>query len=398
MVSPGTEKGWRVAEGRVGLSFSIGEFVVAEDQSPRARLARLRRRLAWRWKRAQVHLRATRRGLEQRMAALGLANLVPAAEPAIVLFRRGVLACRDATVLLALILRYAWSRPVSTGEPDGHNSARRSKSALILGLAMLALAFALFLPERERDMLPAEPIIASAEASTPEVAAADLRRQPEPALPAEHRPWQPVRQPMALYNLESPDMAGLSLQYRVSQRDRSRQDTLIWQARSDAPEIETRRSAALLVVERHEGSAPTEKPLFADIAARAAEHLFVVERMARPQDIRTKFGAMEAAEVMLRQEKGAVPCLAFRRIDMAGVTLVGWICGNARRPVDRVSAACFLDRLDLIGGGRDVTLRKFFAEAERSRQNCASARQSGRRLTWIDHEAPVPALKLTARR
>ncbi len=120
--------------------------------------------------------------------------------------------------------------------------------------------------------------------------------------------------------------------------------------------------------------------------------------MARPQDIRTKFGPMEAAELSLKQENALLPCLAFRRIDMAGVTIVGWLCGTPQRPVDRVAMSCFVDRLDLIGGGRDQNLRKFFAEAERSRQNCPSSRQPGRKMTWMDHESPVPALKLTARR
>jgi hypothetical protein len=82
---------------------------------------------------------------------------------------------------------------------------------------------------------------------------------------------------------------------------------------------------------------------------------------------------------------------------MAGLTLAGWACGVAQRPLDRVALACFLDRLDLVGAGRDAALRTVFAEAERARVPCASSRQSGKRLTWLDHEAPVPGLKLSAR-
>ncbi len=82
---------------------------------------------------------------------------------------------------------------------------------------------------------------------------------------------------------------------------------------------------------------------------------------------------------------------------MSGLTLVGWVCGAAQKPVDRVALACFIDRLDLVGGGRDAGLRKVFAEAERARRPCVSSRQSGKRLTWLDHEAPVPDLKLSAR-
>ncbi len=299
-----------------------------------------------------------------------------------------------------LILRYAMTRPLHGSEAEQAALRSNRKTLLILVLAMLALGFALLLPDRDQQAVASEPRVAAVElpAPAPEPVAVETRRNPEPALPPEQRPWQPVRQPMAMYHLESSELAGLALTYRVSMRGPSRQDSLIWQPRSGAGEAEPRRAAALLVIERHEGALPTEKPLFADLAARAAEHRLVLERMARPQDIQTKFGSMEAAEVNVRQDNALLSCLAFRRIDMAGITLVGWLCGIPQRAVDRVSASCFLDRLDLVGGGRDTVLRKFFAEAERSRQNCASSRQPGRRLTWMDHEAPIPPLKLTARR
>lgn len=389
-----------MAEGRVDLGIAFDRFVVAPDDSPRARLARFAARMAWRWKRGQVRLRRVARHLVSVRATAGRAFLLPQQARAVI--ADGFVAMRDAAVLLVLILRYAMSRPLHASEAE-HQIVRHSrKSAFVIGLAVLALALALLLPEPERQAMAIQPepavVAARAPEPAPQPAPNEIRRSPEPALPPEQRPWQPVRQPIVLYHVESPELSGLSLAYRVAQRDRSRQDTLTWQPKSDSGEVEARRSSALLVVERHEGHAPTEKPLFADLAARAAEHRLVIERMARPQDIRTKFGPVEAAELTLRHENGVAACLAFRRIDMVGVTLVGWLCGTPQRPVDRVSMSCFVDRLDLVAGGRDTTLRKFFAEAERSRQNCSTARQTGRKLTWMDHEAPVPPLKLTARR
>lgn len=388
----------------MGLNFTIENFVVAEDKSLGARLERLRARSLWRWKRGRVHARKAARRCDAVMARTGLKPAGLRLSGGLAMLRESVKSLGHGALLLALILRYAFARPLHSSEVELPARTRHRKTVIILALSMLALGLALLLPERDRDGLPADPIVSTAEARTPaaapapEASAPEMRPAPEAALPPEQRPWQPVRQPMALYHLESSELAGLALNYRVSQRGASRQDTLIWQPRAETGEGESRRSAALVVVERHEGSAPTEKPLFAELASRAAEHRFVVERMARPQDIRTKFGPMEAAELSLRQENTVLPCLAFRRIDMAGVTIVGWLCGTAQRPVDRVAMSCFVDRLDLIGGGRDQNLRKFFAEAERSRQNCPSSRQPGRKMTWMDHESPVPALKLTARR
>ncbi|MCA3637157.1 MAG: hypothetical protein INF18_15700 [Methylobacterium sp.] len=401
MVSPGNEEGQDVADGRVGLTIAIEHFVVAPDRSLGARLERWHRWSLWRWKRGRVRLlRASRRVVGQ----VGLLGL-PAILAAILksgAFLRGIFrALHDSAVLLTVILRYAMNNPLQGSKVEQHRAWRPRKSSLVLALGLPALALSLFLSNPERAAFTGEPLLTAAEARmqepAPEPASLETRRNPEPVLLPEPRPWQPVRQPMALYNLESPELSGLALTYRVSQRGSLRQDMLIWQPRQDAGESETRRSGALVVIERHDGVL-TEKPLFSDLAARAAEHRLVVERMARPQDIRTKFGLMEAAEVKLRQDKAVMPCLAYRRIDMAGVSILGWLCGTIQRPVDRVSMACFLDRLDLVGGGRDASLRKLFAEAERSRQNCISSRQPGRRLTWMDHEASIPALKLTARR
>ncbi|MCA3643874.1 MAG: hypothetical protein IOC63_18860 [Methylobacterium sp.] len=401
MVSPGNEEGQDVADGRVGLTIAIEHFVVAPDRSLGARLERWHRWSLWRWKRGRVRLlRASRRVVGQ----VGRSGLPAILAPLLhfgTILRESFRALRDSAVLLSLILRHAMNHPLQGSKVEQHRAWRPRKSSIVLALGLPALALSLFLSNPERAAFTGEPLLTAAEARmqepAPEPASLETRRNPEPVLLPEPRPWQPVRQPMALYHLESPELSGLALTYRVSQRGSLRQDMLIWQPRQDAGESETRRSGALVVIERHDG-ALTEKPLFSDLAARAAEHRLVVERMARPQDIRTKFGLMEAAEVKLRQDKAVMPCLAYRRIDTAGVSILGWLCGTIQRPVDRVSMACFLDRLDLVGGGRDSSLRKFFAEAERSRQNCTSSRQPGRRLTWMDHEASIPTLKLTARR
>lgn len=386
-----------MAEGRLELEVPISGYVIAPDRSFAARLEAVRRKARFSGLRALVLARRVSRAMRDRTAdlkALVRASCTHFLSNAPIRAVPDIVGRLGAGLVLARHL---------VGREDAVSAAtfrpRRKRAGLIaIGVIGVAFVLALVMPERSEPVWPAEA------ATTPEsapIVVAERIEPPPPAfvaasLSAAPAPWQPLRKPMAMYHLESPDLAGLEMSYRVSMRGKSRQDSLIWLPKEDAA-AELRRALVQIVIERHEGSPTTERPLFADLASRAAEQHLVIERMARPQDIRTKFGPMEAAEATIRQDGKALSCIGFRRIDMSGFTLVGWACGAAQRPVDRVALGCFVDRLDLVGGGRDAGLRKLFAEAERARTPCASARQSGKRLTWLDHEAPVPGLKLSAR-
>jgi hypothetical protein len=386
----------QVSEGRLELQVPISGYVIAPDRSPGARVEAVWRKLRYSALRAIVRGRRSLRSARQHMAAFlarvqtGCARLV--ASPPVTAVS-GAIGRIGAGLAL---FRHIMGRDDAVAQATFRPKRRRAR---IFALSVIALAFAaaLFMPERAETVWPAEAAIAP----EPVPVMVAERNEPPPAFtPASLSPaptqWQPLRKPMAMFHLESPDLAGLEMTYRVSMRGKSRQDSLTWLPREDAP-AEVRRALAQVVIERHEGSQTTERPLFADLASRAAEQHLVIERMARPQDLRTKFGPMEAAETTIRQDGKALACIAFRRIDMTGLTLVGWACGAEKRPVDRVALTCFIDRLDLVGGGRDAGLRKLFAEAERARTPCTSSRQSGKRLTWLDHEAPMPGLKLSAR-
>lgn len=374
-----------MTEGRLELHVPISGYVIAPDRSLGARA-----RSAWR----RVRFQALRIGVHARYAGRAMHRAWRDVRESALWEAFSAVAGRFGAVL-ALLSHL-------TGREDAIEKAspprQRQTGIAIVSLIVLAFAAALFMPERGEAVYPADAPLPeevqsaprSVSQNAPEIPLAQAAISPPPLQ------WQAVRKPMAMYHLESPDMAGLELNYRVSMRGTSRQDSLIFLPKADASG-ETRRSLAQIVIERHEDRSITEKPLFADLAARAAEQRLIVERMARPQDIRTKFGAFEAAETTIRQEDKVLSCIGFRRIDMAGLTLVGWVCGAAQRPVDRVALVCLIDRLDLVAGGRDARLRKVFSEAERARAPCSSSRQSGKRLTWLDHEAPVPGLKLSAR-
>lgn len=261
-------------------------------------------------------------------------------------------------------------------------------------IAILALGAALLLPEEARREAEEPPQVLNMKpVLMPPVQVAALNEPPR--APAET--WQPVRRPIALYNIEAPDLDGTDRVHRVAGMGRhARQDVMSWQARPPRASPLT-RPAIHLVVERFENGAPAARPLYADLAARAAEEALSIDRMAMPGEIVTKFGGMEVAETIISGDRGVLGCLAFRRLDPIGLSVTGWYCGSQTRPADRVSLGCFIDRLDLIGAGQDVPLKRHFAQAERNRKACPGARQPGRKQTWLDHEAPVPALKLSAR-
>ncbi|MCZ8376282.1 MAG: hypothetical protein O9342_12960 [Beijerinckiaceae bacterium] len=299
-------------------------------------------------------------------------------------------------------------------------AARNHRAAttitIVLSLVFSAWLAAMILPEREPGAIapavasspaPAGPTTAGEPAKDP--AAPDLSQQvlpgqpaPEPfrvvLAPPARDVWTPVRKPFAVYHVEAPEIEQADLVHRVATKDRqTRQDSFLWTNSQPRPNS-LQRPAIHLVIERYENGLPTTRPLFPDLARRAAEIGVSIERLQAAQEVITKFGSMEVAEAHLASESSRMACLAFRRNDTSGLVLAGWYCGTKERPADRVSFACFIDRIDLVGAGQDQPLRRLFAQAERQRKGCQSQRQPGRKMTWLDHEAPLPALKTSQRR
>lgn len=407
-------------EGRIGVAGDISGFVVAEDQSLEARmgrsLARTRSEASAQATRFTDQARAKAAEFRANLAALRAklpvtGTLSGTAQPAAETLPNPALPQARRSKRLAGALAFYWYlRGLQFHLVDAARrlDRRRVGVAALLVLSTLAISAAIFLPDSDRDI--GAPAMASTEAVPATVAQKELAAEPASAnaLPVNALPakagemksdtWQPVKRPFLLYNLEAPDVEAGDLVHRVAMRGRNaRQDTLSWVARQQ------RKNAALrpnvhLVIERFEHSVPTFRPLYSDLAARAAEQGASIERMNAPGDFMAKFGSVEVADAVLATaEQGQLGCLMFRRIDTIGLVVAGWYCGTAQRPADRVSLACFLDRIDLVGAGQDGDLKKLFANAERNRKSCAGARQSGRKLTWLDHEAPLPPLKLSAK-
>ena len=411
------------AEGRVGIAGEIISFVVAEDKGLSAQ---------------------AKRALEQRHAQLR--HLFGAyASPIITPVLRGCAVVQQkcdwfishaiwrkigsfiATMIVLVALVRHIVNPFQCLAPrksngsfvrfDGGNTCRRVAQwpvGVLLGLiSLLALGFAILLPDQDSgtDIPPHIPHAASTSVPLPLPEATKVSLAPvdataeapvvAPAVltlkPVEEVPWTPVRRPIAMYNLEAQDVEGADFSLAVAMRGKiTRQDRMVWTAKPDKTGVVTRPNVHL-VVERFEQQHPTQKPLFSDLAARAAEIHHSLERMSSPDEMMSKFGVVQIADATLSADGKLSSCLVFRRVDMIGLTLTGWYCAAPGKAVDRVSLSCFLNRLDLVGAGQDLALKRYFAEAERNRGSCASARQSGRRITWLDHEAPLPPLKLSAK-
>jgi hypothetical protein len=221
------------------------------------------------------------------------------------------------------------------------------------------------------------------------------------APPPPELPWHTVNRAFPSFNLQNPDADGMEMAYTVFSRGRyHRRESMTWLPGAKHPEGR-RGGRIMLTMDRFEQDVPSIKPFEVDVHLRAEQDHMLIERLSPRTFLPTKFGATEVADGVLATPDGLSSCLFFRHHEHMGFIVAGWFCGSPRKPVDRVSLTCFIDRLDLIQAGQDHALRQLFAAAERNRTytptQCGSSRLPGRRMTWLDHEAPMPSLKLSTR-
>jgi len=211
-----------------------------------------------------------------------------------------------------------------------------------------------------------------------------LAPHPEPALldapesPAVHPApvsapvpvWEPITQPAAIYAVHAPGLQGLPFTYEP-RRDGSnaREDSLAF----GTGEADARPYFRLVAHRSAEVEAPGAS-FFVDLARRAADAGFAVDRSAPADALRTKFGVAEVADVVLAGSSERA-CIAFR-LDHPEITwrLGGWLCGAEGRPAARRRLACMLDGVSLLASD-DPALKTLFAQAERQRDEaCAPPR------------------------
>lgn len=283
--------------------------------------------------------------------------------------------------------------------------------SLPVGVVLAGIVVYCAVPVIETRALVVPPITIRAAIAEPDADPAETNAVQQPAMlevapvteeapiPAPEPPWMPVNRAFPSFNLQNPDSEGMDFVYSVSSRGRyARQENMAWSPASKYPEG-VRGGRIHLTLERFEERVPPLPAFQADMTERLALHQISIEKLTPTDILATKFGGMDVADGVLTTHHGPAACLLFRHHNPVGFTIVGWFCGSPRKPVDRVTFTCFLDRLDLLQAGQDHPLRQLFAAAERNRvhslHSCGSLRQPGRRMTWLDHEAPLPKLKLS---
>lgn len=396
-------------EGRVGLVGEISGFVVTEDQSLQARLERTlvhhQEMAAAQAARVTTLTREKaaefRQNLEALRAAMPKPELPVEVEPEVLVEAEPGAsgpARRRKKRFAGLLVFFWFAKAFFMQVEDGARRLNRKRfgTAILVVLSLISVGAALFLPDFDDAPVASEvPAVALQLAMIEAAPLAPVSETPaEPVKPVES--WVPVKRPISVYNLEAPEIEAANLVFKVAMRGKTaRQDMMTWTPRGDRKNA--LRPQVHLVVERYEAYAPSPRPLYSEFAMRAADQGASIDRMNSPDQVPSKFGSLDVAEAVLSTDQGALQCLLFRRAEALGLVFSGWYCGTGQHPADRVSLTCFLDRLDLVSAGQDIELKRYFANAERNRRSCAGARQSGRRLTWLDHEAPVPALKLSAK-
>lgn len=223
--------------------------------------------------------------------------------------------------------------------------------------------------------------------------ARSLAAEPRPvpvASAAVRNPWIEIAHPLRFYALDSAEFGREPRAYeaRRHREGGGREDSLLFGAAVPGKETSVRVS-----IYRKGAEAAPDSRFFVEMARQAARSGLSVARSAQPGELPTRFGVMEAADIVLTTSSGEASCLGFL-LDAAtpGLRISGFACGAPNKPMDRRTLACGVDRLDLIAAGDDRELARFFVTAELARgKGCGGAK--GGSSSWLEPGAGKPALR-----
>ncbi|RFB79284.1 hypothetical protein [Methylovirgula sp. 4M-Z18] len=173
--------------------------------------------------------------------------------------------------------------------------------------------------------------------------------------------WVPADEPVRQFGFEADPAAAYDV--RLNTASGGRMDTLSL-GRFGAADGYSR-----LTVYRPGDEALPTSSLFVDMARRASDAGFAVLRDAVPFAFQTRFGAFEAAEIMVSDGKVNTSCLGFRRAAVGEPVLIdGFTCGD--QTPDAARTACLIDGLRLASADEDPTLQAFFAPSTQQPTLC----------------------------
>jgi hypothetical protein len=187
---------------------------------------------------------------------------------------------------------------------------------------------------------------------------------PRPTAPARAEAPAPIA-PRAAFDLDVPELAKeKSVSIEPARQAGGRQESLSFGA------FDAGRFFLRIDILQPVGAKLGNSDFFLDMARHASEASLAVVRISQPTPLSGRTGAFEAADIRLSQRQGEGPatersCVAVRMIDSTlSIEIAGLACGAAGRPVDRRVAACLLDRLYYLPGGKNEALQKAFAKAD----------------------------------
>jgi hypothetical protein len=218
---------------------------------------------------------------------------------------------------------------------------------------------------------------------------------PAPTVEKIPETWSAINRPIALYGLHAPELERLPHSYTARRHvSGMREDALQYGSFANDGHF----ARVVFTRDTSRAALDTSQSYFIHVARRAAETGLAISRLAQATPVSTKFGAAETSDSLFVENGIERACLAFRLT--AGENLLGisgWLCGTQSRPADRGQLSCLIDRLTLVSAGDDQPLKTLFAAAERRRDTtCPTglSTQAGRKVTWIDPQAAVPALRV----
>ena len=200
--------------------------------------------------------------------------------------------------------------------------------------------------------------------------------------------WIDISRPFQIYTLDQPEFAKTSKTYAARRQENGagREDVLTFGHFGGSGPF-------LHIGIRRFGNTVAAMPgLYVEAARRAAESGLSIGHSASTNQIASRFGALDYADVTLESGGVSTPCQAFRLAETGpDLNVSGIYCAaNSKLPEPGLTV-CLLDRLGLAAAGEDVALRGIFGAAELKReQYCSGGRY---RTVKVDETVePLPTV------
>jgi hypothetical protein len=184
--------------------------------------------------------------------------------------------------------------------------------------------------------------------------------------------WQPLAKPPLTFAFSAPEWEKFPQTYQVWQHE----GLGLMEDRLALGRFSEIGMHAQLAVFRSTSSSRTSdatsffaRTFYLDLVRASAQNGLGMMRLGRVDPIKTKFGLLETADVVLSDGTSERICLGYRHISIdSQLRFNGWLCGDPQHTASREDLACFVDTISVKPNGGDPALRQAFATMK-SKQN-----------------------------